>query len=211
MHGFNRLGGNSVAETIVMGMVVGTHVAQDLDKDTTAPSPQSLKEMAKDGEAAVTERMEKLKSGGTESVYPLRDRMSEILLGRVGVFRNGDDLKKGVDELVEVYKRTAELGLKCKQSGPNPEMAAALKLPGMVRLALSIAYGASTRTESRGSHYREDFPSRDDGNWLKRTLALWPEGAELPELHYEPVKITELPPGDRGYGESAVRKDDSKK
>jgi fumarate reductase flavoprotein subunit len=211
MHGFNRLGGNSVAETIVMGMIVGTHVAEDLGKDGTAPSPQSLEEMARAGEAQVTERMEKLESGGKESVYPLRNRMSEILLGRVGVFRNGDDLKKGVEELVEVYKRTADLGLKCKQPGPNPEMAAALRLPGMVRLALSIAYGASTRTESRGSHYREDYPSRDDANWLKRTLALWPEGAELPELRYEPVKITELPPGDRGYGESAVRKDEAKK
>ena len=57
------------------------------------------------------------------------------------------------------------------------------------------------RRESRGSHYREDYPRRDDGHWLKRTLADWEEGASVPRLTYEPVTITELPPGDRGYGE----------
>ena len=78
----------------------------------------------------------------------------------------------------------------------------ALRLPGMIRLAITIAYGALERTESRGSHYREDFPSRNDEEWLKRTLATWPAGAHLPHLDYEPVKITELPPGERGYGEA---------
>jgi fumarate reductase flavoprotein subunit len=72
----------------------------------------------------------------------------------------------------------------------------------MIRLAITIAYGALQRTESRGSHYREDYPSRDDENWLKRTLATWPCGADLPRLTYEPVRITELPPGERGYGET---------
>ncbi len=75
----------------------------------------------------------------------------------------------------------------------------------MLRLALTIAYGALQRTESRGSHYREDYPRRDDVNWLKRTLATWPPGADLPVLSYEPVRITELPPGERGYGESQTR------
>jgi fumarate reductase flavoprotein subunit len=65
-----------------------------------------------------------------------------------------------------------------------------------------VAFGALQRTESRGSHYREDYPARDDVNWLKRTLSTWPAGADLPALTYEPVRITEMPPGDRGYGES---------
>ena len=74
----------------------------------------------------------------------------------------------------------------------------------MLRLATSVAYGALQRTESRGSHYREDYPARDDANWLTRTLARWEPGADLPTLEYEPVEITELPPGDRGYGEGQV-------
>jgi fumarate reductase flavoprotein subunit len=72
----------------------------------------------------------------------------------------------------------------------------------MLKLALCIAYGALTRTESRGAHYREDFPRRNDAEWLKRTLATWKEGETLPTLGYESldVKRMELPPGWRGYG-----------
>ena len=72
----------------------------------------------------------------------------------------------------------------------------------MLKLALTVAYGACRRTESRGAHYREDFPRRDDAQWLKRTLATWKEGDTLPTLDYEPldVKRMELPPGWRGYG-----------
>ncbi len=80
-------------------------------------------------------------------------------------------------------------------------------MPGMLKLALCIAYGALQRTESRGSHYREDYPRRNDKDWLKRTLAYWPEGNGLPRLEYEPVTITEIPPGERGYGEAAAREE----
>jgi fumarate reductase flavoprotein subunit len=73
----------------------------------------------------------------------------------------------------------------------------------MLKLALCVAYGAAQRTESRGAHFREDFPRRDDAQWLKRTLATWPRAADtLPTLAYEPLDVTamELPPGWRGYG-----------
>jgi fumarate reductase flavoprotein subunit len=73
----------------------------------------------------------------------------------------------------------------------------------MLKLALCVAYGAAQRTESRGAHFREDFPRRDDAQWLKRTLASWKgEGDTLPTLAYEPldVRSMELPPGWRGYG-----------
>ena len=70
----------------------------------------------------------------------------------------------------------------------------------MLKQALCIAKGAALRTESRGGHTREDHTARDDGKWLNRSLARWPEGADEPEFTYEPVGILELPPGDRGYG-----------
>lgn len=84
--------------------------------------------------------------------------------------------------------------------GANPELAAALRLPGMLKLALCVAKGALLRTESRGGHSREDYPERNDRDWLKRTLARWPVGADEPEISYEPVGLLESPPGHRGYG-----------
>ncbi|MAG36898.1 MAG: fumarate reductase flavoprotein subunit, partial [Dehalococcoidia bacterium] len=197
MHGFNRLGGNSVAETIVMGAVVGEQIAQDLEGEASQFSDQA----ARAARLQVDERIRRLQAGGTEYVYDLRSRMSEVLNEKVGIFRNGTDLAAAVEELRELYARSQHLGLRSNGKGANPEISAALRLPGMLRLALSIAYGALQRAESRGSHYREDYPQRDDERWLKRTLATWSAGEDLPTLDYEPVVITELPPGSRGYGE----------
>ncbi len=117
------------------------------------------------------------------------------------IFRNGKDLDRGVEELRAIYARSLKIGLRSNGNGVSPELAQALRAPGMVRMALCVAYGAAQRTESRGSHFREDCHKRDDDNWLNRTLAYWPEESDLPRLEYEPVVITESPPGSRGYGE----------
>jgi len=198
LHGFNRLGGNSVAETVVMGMVVGRSIAQDL-----AGSDSSFSDTAaRSARLEVEQRLRALASYGLEYVYDLRQRMAEILMEKVGVFRNGRELVTAVEELQELQERAKHLGLRSSGRGPDPEVSACLRLPGMIRLATTIAYGALQRTESRGSHYREDYPTRDDELWLRRTLATWTPAADLPRLSYEPVKITESPPGERGYGET---------
>jgi len=202
MHGFNRLGGNSLAETIVAGMVVGQKVAEYIQETELTFSPGLVADSVQAQEKRIADL---LASTGKENVYELRAKMEETLLNLVGIFRKGDDLEEAVKVLKDLYTRSHNLRLRSNGLGPNPEVAAALRLPGMLRLSLCIAYGALTRTESRGSHYREDYPARDDANWLKRTLAYWRPGAEMPELQYEPVKITELPPGDRGYGEATAK------
>ncbi|MFZ5596216.1 MAG: fumarate reductase flavoprotein subunit [Bacillota bacterium] len=201
LHGFNRLGGNSLAETIVSGWVVGAKVAEytlGTELNFTYSHVQGFAQKQR-------ERIDNLISGrnGKENVYQIRHEMEQTLMDYVGIFRNGPDLQKAVDKLRELHLRSASIGLRTDGKWASPELSAALRMPGMIRLALCISYGALTRTESRGSHAREDYPKRDDVNWLKRTLAYWKEGADLPELRYEPVKITELPPGDRGYGESS--------
>ncbi|MEE8443094.1 MAG: fumarate reductase flavoprotein subunit [Dehalococcoidia bacterium] len=205
MHGFNRLGGNSLAETVVMGMVVGKRIAEDLEWNDRGFVRKVAERSAGDARALIKERIKTLASGGREQVFDLRHLMEDILTEKVGVFRNGKDLAQAVDELQELYGRSRNLGLRSNGRGSSPEVDAAIRLPGMLRLALTIAYGALKRTESRGSHYREDYTARDDANWLKRTMATWPPGADLPVLNYEPVIITELPPGERGYGESQTR------
>lgn len=203
LHGFNRLGGNSLAETITAGRIIGKKVTEYTLGATLSYSYEQVDKAVKEQE----NRIKSLINGwnGKEDVYKLRNEMEKSLMDYVGIFRKGPDLQKAVDNLREVYHRSLNIGLKSGGEGPSPELAQALRLPGMIRLALCISYGALTRTESRGSHAREDYPKRDDANWLKRTLAYWPEGADLPELKYEPVTITELPPGDRGYGESSAQ------
>lgn len=205
LHGFNRLGGNSLAETVVSGMIVGKKVAEY----TLGTSLNYQYSLVQDFARQQQDRIDGLISSrqGKENVYAIRQEMEQTLMNYVGIFRNGPDLAKAVTKLQELYHRSLQIGLQSDGKWANPELASALRLPGMLKLALCISYGALQRTESRGSHAREDFPKRDDVNWLKRTLAYWPAGADLPRLDYEPVKITESPPGDRGYGEaSAVQK-----
>ena len=122
-------------------------------------------------------------------------------MDRVGIFRNGTDLQKAVDNLQETYARSQKVGLRSNGIGVNPELSLALKIQGMVKLALCTAYGALQRTESRGCHSRDDHEARNDRDWLNRTLATWKEGDDLPTLNYEPAsEVMEIPPGDRGYG-----------
>ena len=110
-----------------------------------------------------------------------------------------------VDNLREIYARSQKVGLHSNGIGASPELTLSLKIQGMVRLALCAAHGANIRTESRGCHSREDYTARNDRDWLKRTLATWNEGDDLPTLNYEPVsKVMEIPPGDRGYGECEI-------
>jgi fumarate reductase flavoprotein subunit len=199
MHGFNRLGGNSVAETIVMGMVVGRKAAEYIDGlEVSYPM-----HVAREAVIKQEDRINRLVAGtdGNEDCFAVLRDAAGVLEKKVHIFRNGKDLDQGVEELREIYARALRLGLKSNGIGVSPELSQALRTPGMVRMALCVAYGAAQRTESRGSHYREDCPKRNDDKWLNRTLAFWQEGQDLPNLQYEPVVITESPPGSRGYGE----------
>ena len=202
MHGFNRLGGNSVAETVVAGMIVGESIADFCDSaanDVTVP--MSLVHEFMRRERAHLDTL--LGGGGSEDASALKARMQEIMTAKVGIFRRGSDLQEAVDELQQLLARSQRIGLRSREGGANPELVTAYRVQKMLKLALCIAQGALVRTESRGAHFREDFPRRDDAQWLKRTLATWPgEGDALPTLGYEALDVAamELPPGWRGYG-----------
>ena len=202
MHGFNRLGGNSVAETVVAGMIVGDFIADFCDRSANdVPIPTGL---VREFLAAEQAKLDQLVSGGgSEDASALRVAMQEIMTAKVGIFRTGTELSAAVTELQALLERSRHIGLRSKAAGPNPELVTAYRTQKMLKLALCVAYGAAQRTESRGAHFREDFPRRDDAQWLKRTLATWPLATDtLPTLAYEPLDVTamELPPGWRGYG-----------
>jgi len=140
---------------------------------------------------------------GTEDAAALYVAMQQIMTAKVGIFRRGADLEAAVSELQALLVRSRNIGLKYKARGANPELVTAYRVQKMLKLALCVAYGAFTRTESRGAHFRQDFPRRNDAEWLKRTLATWKGDADtLPSLAYEAIDVhrMELPPGWRGYG-----------
>ncbi|MDB9822690.1 fumarate reductase flavoprotein subunit [Deltaproteobacteria bacterium] len=199
LHGFNRLGGNSLTETIAAGKIVGKKIVDFLNGCETGYN----KSIIRDALESDQERINRLISckDGKENVFRIRDSIRNELMDRVGIFRNGGNLQKAINNLQEIYERAGKVGLRSNGIGANPELSLAIKIKGMARLALCIAYAALQRTESRGCHAREDFEARNDRDWLKRTLATWKIGDELPTLDYEPFsKVMEIPPGERGYG-----------
>ena len=202
MHGFNRLGGNSVAETVVAGMIVGEFISDFCDRsENNVNIPTALVHGYLEREQAKLTAM--LTGRGTEAAMDLRVAMQQIMTAKVGIFRRGADLEQAVDELQALLVRSRNIGVRSRAAGANPELVAAYRTQKMLKLAVTIAYGALVRTESRGAHFREDYPRRNDADWLKRTLASWTnEQDTLPTLRYETldVKTMELPPGWRGYG-----------
>jgi len=208
LHGFNRLGGNSVSETVVSGMLVAEYISDYLESDESAMNIHSTKvEAFLDKEQQKLDKL--LSNENGEDAYVLRRRMEEIMMDKVGIFRNGKDLKEAVDELEELLKRSANIEVfRSKSRAANPALVNAYRTQKMLKVALTCALGAYLREESRGAHSREDFPSRDDENWLKRTITSWPdENQTLPHVSYEAIDITtmEMPPGFRGYGKDLTK------
>ncbi len=202
MHGFNRLGGNSVAETVVAGMIVSEFIADfcaGSESDINL-STGLVREFVEREQAGLDGL---LNSSNGESASAIRSRMEEIMIEQVGIFRTGSELESAVEELEQLLERSRRLSVRNRVPGANPELVAAYRLPKMLKLALCAALGARQRTESRGAHYREDFPQRNDRDWLNRSITTWPSAeATLPRLDYESIEVgdMELPPGFRGYG-----------
>ena len=201
MHGFNRLGGNSVAETVVAGMIIGETIADFCDKpENTIDIPTRVVYDFIKREQSKLDAF--VKNNGKENMAEIRTRMQEIMTTKVGIFREGEKLKEAVEELEDLYKKSFNVAVK-NQPGANPELVYAYRTQKMLRVALGMALGASLRTESRGAHFRVDYPVRNDAEWCKRTLSTWKnESDTLPTITYQDLDISkmELPPGWRGYG-----------
>jgi len=201
MHGFNRLGGNSVAETVAAGMIVGEFIADFCERERSGNIPTGVIEETLRREQAKLDTL--IDGRGTENAAAIMAEMQTIMTAKVGIFRRGRALDEAVHELQQLLLRSRNIGLRYKARGANPELVTAYRVQKMLKMALCVAYGALQRTESRGAHFREDFPRRNDAQWLSRTLATWrSENDTLPSLAYEQLDVTkmELPPGWRGYG-----------
>jgi fumarate reductase flavoprotein subunit len=200
MHGFNRLGGNSVSETVVAGMIVGNYFADYcIDNDVIIGTKTVQSFM--DAQDKYLDEI--LAYDGTEDIFKIKNRMQLLMDEKVGIFRDGKGLTEAVNELEELLIKTRHINVKSKERVGNPELEEAYRVPRMLKVALCVAKGARERTESRGAHYREDYLKRDDANWLNRTLTSWPNPSDtLPTVTYEELDIMtmEMPPAFRGYG-----------
>ncbi|MCT8864137.1 fumarate reductase flavoprotein subunit [Shewanella xiamenensis] len=212
MHGFNRLGGNSLAETVVGGMIIGKYVADFCENNSLEINTQLAEKFMRQVQTEIDTLVD---GDGQENPFELKHAMQRIMMDYVGIFRNGPELDKAVNELKALLERSRKLGIKCKKRHANPELLEALRVKRMLKVALTVACGAAARTESRGAHAREDYPQRNDRDWLNRTLASWPDANALePVLSYEPLDVMkmELPPGYRGYGiDNAIAHPDTAK
>jgi fumarate reductase flavoprotein subunit len=200
MHGFNRLGGNSVSETVVAGMIIGNYFADYCIENDVVIGTKTVQKFL---DAQDTYLNDILAYEGTEDIFRIKNRMQNLMDQKVGIFRDGTGLSEAVDELEELLKKTKHINVKSKDRVGNPELEEAYRVPRMLKIALCVAKGGRERTESRGAHYREDFLKRDDANWLNRTLTSWPDANQTtPTIEYQELDIMtmEMPPAFRGYG-----------
>jgi succinate dehydrogenase / fumarate reductase flavoprotein subunit len=186
VHGANRLGGNSLLETIVFGRRAGIRAAEYVrGMAPKAPSDATLR--------AEQRRIAKLMANhGPERAWQLRDELGKVMSLNLGIFRTRELMKDASEKIRDIKARAARVLLHDHGQVFNSDLIHALELGCLVDVAETIVAGALAREESRGAHYRGDFPKRDDANWLKHTLASHtPDG---PQLSYAPVTITQFQP-----------------
>jgi succinate dehydrogenase / fumarate reductase flavoprotein subunit len=194
VHGANRLGGNSLLETVVFGARAGKKAAQKAEAQKGGANQNLFQERLRGFESELEEIF---KRKGEAPCFQLRDEMKSLMTYQVGIFRKESDLRMAKEKIIELKKRLLQVGMKQKSLAFNYEFIQYWELEGMLHLAEVIVEGALARKESRGSHFRVDYPNREDEHWLRHTLAYkTPEG---PRLDYKEVTITSYPPKERTY------------
>lgn len=196
-HGANRLGGNSLVAAIYAGMVAGPKAiayAEGLSK-RSEDLPPSLFEAAKTREEKQNAAIFKME--GKENPYKLHQELGEWMLENVTVVRYNDRLKATDEKIQELIERYHNIGVGAGAAWGNQIVPFTRRLWPMLHLARVITLGALHRNESRGAHYKPDFPERDDENWLKTTKAEFT--ADGPSFSYEPVDTAYIKPRQRRY------------
>jgi succinate dehydrogenase / fumarate reductase flavoprotein subunit len=193
VHGSNRLGGNSLLETIVFGKLTGAAMAAAC-RGTDAP-PAGPVEGALENERARVDSL--LGRGDGEHVAGLRTALRKTMFDHFGVYRTEDKMARGLEKVRDLKRRCARVYVDSKSRVFNQALIYALELDGMMQVGEVVAMGALARKESRGSHAREDLPARDDENFLVHTVASLRDGKV--EIEYAPVRLGKFPVKERVY------------
>ncbi|WP_299258410.1 succinate dehydrogenase flavoprotein subunit [uncultured Kushneria sp.] len=165
VHGSNRLGGNSLLDLVVFGRAAGMHIEETLNKGI-----EYLEASQSDIDGAMARLNRWNESGSGETVPELKRDLQTIMQNNFGVFRKEDNMQEGVKKLEELRERIANAWLPDKSDMFNTARIEALELDNLMEVAEATAIAALERRESRGAHSREDYPDRDDENWLKHSI-----------------------------------------
>jgi succinate dehydrogenase / fumarate reductase flavoprotein subunit len=185
------LGTNSLVDLIVFGRRGGKAMAEFVQQSDYAPLPQTP-------EAYTVAEISRIRtSKGKEIPGRIRQEMQKVMMDWVGVFREGPTVQKALDRVRDLQQRYKNIGVQDTGATFNTDILEAWELGCLLDLAEVTALSALNRTESRGAHWREDFPKRDDVNWLKHTFVALKDGKQ--EITYKPVTLTKFEPKERKY------------
>ena len=191
VHGANRLGCNSLIDLVVFGLRTGKSASMYSTKNNRVDLPGDTEKIAENKLIFLLEKK------GNDRVYDIRDNLQNLMTEKCNVFRDGKNLSLALHEIHDLRKKYDNLVLKDKSTKFNYELQEAFELENMLKTAESIVYSAFKRKESRGAHFRTDFPEREDTKWLKHSLVSFtPEGLKI---NYSPVKISRFQPIKRKY------------
>ncbi|WP_282700847.1 succinate dehydrogenase flavoprotein subunit [Streptomyces sp. CC219B] len=196
VHGANRLGTNSLLDINVFGKRAGIAAAEYSQKADFVELPENPAQL-------VVDQVERLRSStGTERVATLRKELQETMDANVMVFRTEQTIKTAVEKIAELRERYKNVAIQDKGKRFNTDLLEAIELGNLLDLAEVMAVSALARKESRGGHYREDYPNRDDVNFMRHTMAyreVGDDGTETVRLDYKPVVQTRYQPMERKY------------
>ncbi|MGD1219632.1 MULTISPECIES: succinate dehydrogenase flavoprotein subunit [Streptomyces] len=196
VHGANRLGTNSLLDINVFGRRAGIAAAEYSAKADYVELPENPSEQ-------VVAQVEQLRaSTGTERVAEIRRELQECMDANVMVFRTEQTIKTAVEKIAELRERYKNVSIQDKGKRFNTDLLEAIELGNLLDLAEVMAVSALARKESRGGHYREDYPNRDDVNFMRHTMAyreVGDDGTESIRLDYKPVVQTRYQPMERKY------------
>ncbi|MBI4964153.1 MAG: succinate dehydrogenase flavoprotein subunit [Desulfomonile tiedjei] len=191
VHGANRLGCNSLVDLVVFGRRAGKKINEDLGDIAWSGAASQAEDRVFDAIARIKDRKKGERTGD------IRAAAQQIMTDKCSVFRKEKDLKAALSELRELQERYQEVSIDNLGSRFNTDILEALELESLLGLAEAILVSAMARKESRGAHFREDYPERDDNNWLKHTLIQKTEAE--PKIFHKPVTITRFQPKARTY------------
>ena len=195
-HGANRLGANSLVSCIFGGFMAGptaVHYSRNLQAASTDGHFDGERKRQEENNSTL------MKSDGSENPFRLWRELGDLMTKNCTVIRYNKNLQQTDGELCTLLERFQRINLSDRSQWANTSIAFARQLYNMLQLARVIAQGAAIRDESRGAHYKPDFPERDDKNWLKTTKASFAPDADEPKFEFEPVDISLIPPRARRY------------